>query len=620
MRCYAAALVGATVSFVLLTRANPILQYPFHPDDFDLLTLSVATLGMPAVRPVSRFLMALLADLGRHAFYVTLAALVVLYLVLSVRLVARVLAVRLSARELASACAVVGGAYFLFEAAPETVRYTGHMTNVLSTVFGMLAALAVWRGRRRGVWCDLASVVACALSVYAKEDCAPFVLLVAGARVGGQWRRRGACHAARSAGLLGALLAVSGSAFLYHRWVIASPFLSGAGPYELSFRPLDFARNAVRLLLVSRHAAFVLACFTAATVATLVLRSVRAERVALLWGSIGALVVPYALLTKHVYPLYAYNWLPPMLAGVVVMGLACARRVERRALQRLLPVAGALALAGLYVVSTPARNEAAARLTRHQHESRAVVEAVVRHRQALAGAPLVVLTGLDVPRHPWMFGDGRFMNELLGHDVRWLLVVEPGSFADWVYAEFARPRDNRGVAVVSSTCLPMLATAPELRFQADLTARLIAARPAPAVPEAIRIELGAVERAPLLCQGWSAPEGPDGRRVRWVEGAEALLLVALPRGTDLALRVRAWAAPGDRSRRMLLLLDGALATAVDVDARGRPVDIVVPREVVCGAVSTISVRVDPAPEEGAGARGIALEWIEVAPLAAVVPE
>lgn len=600
------------MSFLVLTRGNPVLQFPFHPDDYDLLTLSVETFGMPSVRPVSRFLMAMLADLGMHWFYETLLVLVVLYLVLCVLFAARVLAVRLSNRELVLGGFVVGLTYFLFEAAPETVRYTGHMTNVLSTLFAMLAALVLLRERPSTVWSDVGAVCLCLLSVYAKDDCAPFVLLVAALRVAGDVHRGGVRKAIRAGAVLGALLAAMISAFLYHRYVILSPFLSGEGHYQLSFRLPDLAGNVTHLLTLSRHVAVTLVCLGLASLATIFVRPEAFVRLAALWGLILALLLPYAALTRHVYQLYAYNWLPLMLAGIVVMGVSCARRVGNTATRAVLIAGGVAIVVGLYVLATPARNEAAQGFTRQQRQNRAIVAEVVRHREALRAAPLIAITGLDVPRHPWMFTDARYINELLRRDVRWLLVAEPDSFASWVYAEFNRPRDERSVTVISSNCLPMLAGVPQLQFEADLSTRLVPGTPSrPGGRAQTRIDFGADDGLGRLCHGWSAPESSGGRRFRWAEGSEAILLVALPRGIDLRFRIGVRPPAPSAPRRAVVLVDGAPVGWIDVSANGEPVEVSVPHTVIRDSVSTVSFRFSGIDTEDARAPAAAFEWLEV---------
>jgi hypothetical protein len=128
---FAGAGVGAGIASFVLTARNPIVQHPFHHDDFDHLAMTVREFGLPVARPLSRLALVALADVSPHVLYAALLALVVLYPMLCVLFVRRLLGMELSPIGAAASCAAVAFANIHSEHAPETFRDTGHMTNAV---------------------------------------------------------------------------------------------------------------------------------------------------------------------------------------------------------------------------------------------------------------------------------------------------------------------------------------------------------------------------------------------------------------------------------------------------------------------------------------------------------
>lgn len=581
----AGAVVGACLAAFVVTDANPIFQTPFHDDDFHQLATTLARLPLPLPRPVSALTVAVLATLGPAAMYAVLLALVVAYPLLCVLFVDRFLGVGLSPRGLATAAFAAAFATFLYEHAPETFRYTGHITNALSTVLGMSAAVVMVSGALTTRRVATATLLF-GLSAFAKEDLVLFVPGVAAVLAMDALAGHDRTSRMRAAVLLGALVGTAAAALVYSRTFAAAAFTSNRGVYGVDFQPLQVVAAVGRYLGCTRFAAAALALALVATAFAAARRDAPALRLALLWGLVIALVLPYAPLASHVFAMYAYNWLPLILA-ILVVGWSAAYRSAAAAPARAAIVATAVVAAvGLAATSHGGRRAVARTITMEQTRVRAVTDALLRHRDAFAGFDQVAVEGLDHMRTPWLFSDGRYVEQLMGRRIFWLFVARPDSWVARVHREFERPIYSGAIFVVPPDC-GWLRDAPRLRFSTHLDADVVAPDPTPVTPARGRIDLGSPDAAPLLCGGWSAPDVVTGTPVRWVEGYLGLLALALDRERGARIDLGLVPASDHPARTLHVMVDGTDVATIAVPADAASVRVTVPPRAIRYPVSHV---------------------------------
>jgi hypothetical protein len=579
------AALGASLAAFVLTDANPIFQTPFHDDDFHQLATTLARLPLPPPRPVSAITVAALATLGPAVLYATLLALVVAYPLLCVVFVDRFLRVELSAGGLAAAAFGAAFGTFLYEHAPETFRYTGHITNALSTVLGMAAAVVMCGGAsttRRTV----AGAVLFALSAYAKEDLVLFVPGVAAVLALDAYRTNDQASRKRAGVLLAVTIAIAASALLYSRAFAAAAFTSNRGVYGVDFHPGQIVAAVGRYLGCTRYAAAILVL---AVIVTLLVASRRAApllRLALVWGLVIALVLPYAPLASHVFEMYAYNWLPLILAILVVGWLAAYRSSNTSTARLAMAAAAVVAAASLIATSHPGRARLARTITTEQARVRAVIDALLRNRDAFAGFDQVAVEGLEDMRTPWLFSDGRYVERLVGRRIFWLFVARPESWVARVHRQFERPIYSGAIFVVPPDC-GWLRDAPRLRFASDMRSEVVAPDASPTTAARGRIDLGSPDAAGLFCGGWSAPELRGGVALRWVEGHLGLLALALDRERGARLDLGLVPAPDRPARTLHVLVDGTEVATVPVPADAASVAVTVPPRAIRYPVSHV---------------------------------
>ena len=616
--CAIAALLGGSVAAFALTPHNPFWQTPFHHDDFELLATSLAAPPWPLVRPVSDLAYALLSGIHAQALYLTLLGLIVVYQALATLFVARLLELRRSALQLAAASAAVAFCFFLFEDSPEAYRYTGTLTNAMSTTFGTPAALLVLRGGALTRRSRIAALALFAFAGLAKEDCVPFVLLVAGLTVLREILARRHEQARAAFALLLALFPVAATALLYGRLIVDSPFTGGTGVYETRFAPLDLGRVALQYLTISPGACVILAALVLVTALAFAVRRDLAWRLACVWLLVAAWILPYAPLLRHVYGFYAYDWLPLMLAAIVLGGGELSSVLDRGRRRAL--VAAAVALLAFVLLTTPGRTDLAADFTVKQQRNARILDELARHRDALASRREIVVTGLDQLQSPWWFSRAEYVDRRIGADVRWLFEAAPDSLVATKHREYDRSLDNGAVAIVPPSCVAQLAGVARLEFAPDLSATVRDEAPARVV-EAVhgRAGLATDDGARLLCRGWSAPERVDGADLRWAEGPLAMLALPLPRDRAFRLAMRVIAAPGLRAEQQWIAVsvDGHRVLVARVPKGGGEIEALVPDGTTRGPVSVVTLEFadwlgrDAGPDDDGPRSAGGVEWIAV---------
>lgn len=451
MLAVAAAACGALAG-LLLTRENRFAPFPWHHDDYGNLGWAGQPIGLGVVRPVSFALWSVAGPFGPDALYAILFAMVATLLGLSVVWVAEVLESPRKLSALAAVAFTTALVFFLFELSPWTLRYTGHMTNGGSAACGMGAALLALRTRRVLTPSFLAMLLLYGLSAFAKED---FLLLpmVSAAMAGWTGHRSGDRRARGHAAItIGVFAAISLAAILYNM-AASSPFLFGTGTYEAKLAPSSLIETGLWYLTCSRFAMSILLAFGLATLASLAARFTTPARWLTVWVGVASLVAPYLPLAEHRYALYAFNWLPIMIAAVgwTLVEIAAA---EPRRWARVLPAClAATSVVALYHVARTDRHRQAGSITSAQEWSRTAVARVAARARGADAPRIIGVSGTDAFAHgPWFASDGGFLNRLVGREIRWIVLLRPDSFARKVIRENGWPMDRGAIVSVDESC------------------------------------------------------------------------------------------------------------------------------------------------------------------------
>jgi hypothetical protein len=452
-----AALVGAGIGFFSATPENAVWPHPWHHDDFNLLGLAGVHVEFGTVRPLAAEISALLAALGPAAVYLALSLLVALPLALAVLWAAIVLDVRRGRAAFAAVGFAVGAVFFLFEASPWTVRYMGHLTNALSASLGMAAGLLALQIRRLGTGGRITMVALYGLAGLAKEDLLLLPMLSLAPAFVESWRigdRRGARVCAR---YLIAFVTL-GAAIVAYNVRSGSPFLFGSGTYEARLDPTSILATVKNYLVCTRYARNLLVGLATASLASIGLRLATPARWSLLWLAVLALIAPYAPIGAHFYPLYAFNWLPLMLAALAWTIVQAGDRFPSPSGRVAVVSLAAIAVVSLYGIARKERRAQAVSISSAQTFSRQAMASAAAAVQAHPDARYAVVLGADEQVvGPWFASTGVYLNRALGREVRWLVLQRPGSFARKVIDEQRWPHDWGRIDFVDESCWPALA-------------------------------------------------------------------------------------------------------------------------------------------------------------------
>lgn len=421
-RALAAALLAyVLINFVLIS-GNAIVGFPIQHDDFTNLSHTSIDLHRAWARPVSTIILMALSMAGPTVFFVTLHVLTVSYVALALSFVAVLFRVRRPPFALLLALAAPA---FAFEYIVYYYRYTGLITNLLSTTFGTISLLMLLTGlreaRRPGLKVGV-GVLAFVLSVLSKEDVIlPGVLLCAYLALPGVATSRRRRLAAL---VLTAALGVTAAAWLlYSTMIVHSAFLGMAsGTYERVLAPASLLATVVWYLKATAGVKTVAALQAFGLLVGLSFGLRRHWRELVLAQVIPlALIFAYAPLPHHVNPYYCFNWLPWQTGCLMVAGRLTAlfpRRITRAGV-----LAALLALAAIPVVVTQRQRRAAIEwYSTEISVNRNIVNTLLTNRRVINAAQRVAI--LTAPAHnPWFGTDGSFLANRYGLHPHWLVLV-----------------------------------------------------------------------------------------------------------------------------------------------------------------------------------------------------
>lgn len=414
------ALAYAAVNHALIP-FHRLLPFPIHSDDFRNVSESLATVGAWPARPVSTVALALLSMAGAPVYYGALLLLTLLYPALVLLFLSR-----LFERPVPPALVVLAGAtLFAFPNAVEYPMYTGLLTNLLSEVFGaaaLLCLLAAARSPRAGPW-SAAGLLFFASSAFAKEDYVlPPLLLAAWLVRTGTARRRAALAA-----LVG-LVAIALALAAYNHKIGGRAFtnLSHTGPYTVDFSPASVTSLFLRYLTMSKYLLAVTVLFLLAAAAALWKIPQGRPRVLLVCAFVVLLVAPYTVLPNHVYPYYAFGWLPLQigLSGFVLLELT-ERSVGGRVRRVVFAAATAVALCAVGLTLRE-RRDVVRYYQSNQDRCRRMIQTLVENRDAIAREPRVGVLGLD-GLSPWSLSHAEYLRRRLGLHNEWIVFVPQSS-------------------------------------------------------------------------------------------------------------------------------------------------------------------------------------------------
>lgn len=435
------ALVYVVINYAL-TDNHP---FPFVPDDFFVLGVGPQDMTWLWKRPVSTNLVMLIAPLGMVGAYVVLNAMAIGVAWVVLMLLGQVFQTRLHAVVLAMFAVMA----FSHVSAFEHGKYLGLITNLISHSFGLLCLLLLWRGWRTGrLWPCLLALGFYGLSVLSKEDFVlPPWLLVALLALLDRQRGEGLGAERFEAGDA-ATRAASARLSTRRRWSLAIAFVAvGAGslawaafdrnPYVSGlFSPatsapsyaVDLGPMALLQATWTLLGGFAPLATGLAALACIVLWSiVPAWRLRVAWvvATIGALVLPYALIPGNMPPFRAYAWVPWLFAMVAlclqVVGSQLSTRLGLRLPARR--VLGALGIAFVLLVAwgqQSARVSTARDYASGEDINRRMLALLAANRDVLSGQPIVGLHGLG-GTSPWCGRGPLFVQRRLGYAQHWIV-------------------------------------------------------------------------------------------------------------------------------------------------------------------------------------------------------
>lgn len=470
---YAVSLVVAVVVLAFAFPGNEFLPVPWQHDDYTGLAghLKYLTDGPSAavcVRPVSTNFMYLLGAAGETPYFLAMLLLAALVPVLAVRLAMGLFQSGAGPGSVIWLTAMVSCGMFLYEQSPWFYRYSGLWTNLTSLVLGMSAAYGFSRWMDGSKNAVAAGCIFLLLSAFAKED----MILFVPAYVTALWCIRWADMRRRPRWLplgvvYGGLAIILAMVCVWNTWVVASPYTSGTGCYQLHWTPADIMRQLGRYATASLTPR-ILSIGLAIVVVAGILR--REHRIAALCviPLVISLALPYAPLPRF-FAYYCMNWLA-MGFALVLCGLATVWRPRGPRWLAILPWIVPMAIfVGAVLGNQPTagfRRSFTAFLNQEQHNNRYLIEQVVRHASEFAKVETVALRGLDNVYSPWFLTDGRYINAKLGRQVRWLLAAKPDSEA--ARQMIGALAENGQVKLVLERDLTALPAVPVLEFDRHL--------------------------------------------------------------------------------------------------------------------------------------------------------
>ena len=416
-----------TIVLYVLLPENPLLFFPFMYDDYIALSNTFSRESFLYTRPINHLLEELVTIGGMHSYYVSLNVLTIVnaWLVL-------VFVFRLNRRTVPLLWSFF---YALVVFSASTYVWAGKynlLSNHGSMLFGILAMFALLEGFERKTFIiSLTGVLFFALSIFAKEDyflpvlCLSLYCLIMGGYTG--WKRNSLILAA----------SISVFALLILHTVFIVPFshvmfnVDSHHIYAQNFSLSSMITTLQTYLLShSLPTPFLLIVFAVATAYALLVA--RKPQNYLLVATIFSLFAPYVVLPNHVTGYNAINWLPWMVAFVLVQVPSRLPLTETfLGRRKLVETAGVALVLGLISVSTVAltqqsRASEARFFIRQSTINRTILDSLSAYRPQLDSVDVVGIVGVE-GWSPWLKTQAEFLTERGFHN-RWVVFVHQDPF------------------------------------------------------------------------------------------------------------------------------------------------------------------------------------------------
>ncbi len=326
-------LLGVTSAWLVVFTLSDfnwaVMFVPWTHDDFEVFE-GFTGFDVRAVRPIATNFELFFGQFGEVAYYSIISLLIISLLTITIQFAITLFELEISNTALFLFSAATASVFFSTTYANIVFQYLGLETNLLSYIFGMLAAIVLLR-RGGSLWSLLLAFLLVMLAAFSKEDLAAFLGVVVLARLAREWARganrrslviSAACHF----GVVGLPYALS----VTHSLVLGSPFLSNQGTYTLSGPLEHISRNLVFYVTSSRCILGVFALLLASVLLLLLasplVASLRRYRAASLSSvaAVAALLLPYLLLPRS-YGYYTVSFVPLAIAALLALGLTLFR-------------------------------------------------------------------------------------------------------------------------------------------------------------------------------------------------------------------------------------------------------------------------------------------------------
>lgn len=414
---------------------------PVHHDDYAVLGAGFENMRWTVERPVSTNLAYFMGGMGAAFAFGLLNILTIAVPAMVLYFCARFMEVRIG-WVLAVAFSAMT---FSHLAAFEHGKYLGLITNLTSHFFGVLALIALVQARGKpATLAGWLAIIAYGLSVFSKEDfLLPPLLLIAyfGAEIffprqgmpirstgGPQDEKRWWWKMALS------FVAVAGASVLFSL-LARNPFLAGAvgqvgasAPYAVDFSPAvlwgSFSKLAIEFspwhMLVG-GLVFIVLWLTWGP----------RRRELLLWAMlVFCLILPYALISNHLFPYRVFAWLPWLSALVVVAAALYWRsEVGTRLGRKLSMLFGAAFFSSTLVVAyldRLPRLMVAGWYESAQRTNQRMLESIVANKALLDREAVVGVVGVE-GLSPWSNSSGAYLQNKLGFANRWVVFIDNNS-------------------------------------------------------------------------------------------------------------------------------------------------------------------------------------------------
>lgn len=431
-------LVSLSTYWLINFLLSPNTLSPLHQDDYVVLGAGYENFRWSVERPVSTNLAYFMGQMGASFSFALLNLLTAALPAMVLYFFTHLLRVRIG-WFLAAAFSVMT---FSHPAAFEHGKYLGLITNLASHFFGCLALIALLHVRRTPSFSNNAiAVVAYGLSVFSKEDfLLPPLLLLAyfGAELCYPRMHIAADDVIRQEhekqwwGKISLwFIALAGASVLFSL-LVRSPFLAGAvgqvgnsAHYAVSFDPSVLLAAFLKLTIMYSP------WHTIAGVSSIIALSIawkkRRRKLILLAAIVFCLILPYALISNHVFPYRVFAWLPWLSAPVVIVTALLwhgeiAMFSSRKTAKVFASILFLVPFLIGYLDRIP-RLRVADWYASAQQSNKQMIDSIVANKALLDKEEVVGVIGVE-GLSPWSNNDGAYLQKKLGFGQPWIVFVD----------------------------------------------------------------------------------------------------------------------------------------------------------------------------------------------------